>query len=293
LVGLALALMAGSASASESQTANIDGLQRSWLVHLPPAYKAGEPMPLLIVYHGRGSSAARMEDKFGLDAAADKAGFIAVYPQGVDRSWAAGIGTDADKDGVDDVAFTAALLDKLEAEYSIDQRHVVLAGFSNGAHMVQLLGCRLADRISAIVPVSGTLASGLSPGCKPARPVTVIEFHGSADPIDPYGGGPVGYHATGDAQPVDQGIEDWAQRDGCQVRSSVKQVPSDGDPMTAIQRDYLGCPVGTMVRLYRIEGAGHVWPGGPQYLPQRYIGKATKAVDADELIGQLLGGQLK
>jgi polyhydroxybutyrate depolymerase len=279
--------------ASDTESADIGGRTRQWHVHLPPGYKAGKAVPLLIVYHGRGGTAASMEDRFGLDPVTDREGFIAVYPEGVDRSWAAGVGTDADQAGVDDVAFTTALLDKLEQEYSIDTHHVVLAGFSNGAHMVHLLGCRLADRISAIVPVSGTLATQLSPGCRPARPLSVIEFHGTADPIDPYAGGPTGYRHTGSAESVDQGLEDWARRDGCSARSAMQQLPGNGDPFTVIQQDYLACPAGTVMRLYKITGAGHVWPGGPQYLPARYIGKATRAVDASSIIGDIVMGQLK
>ena len=38
--------------------------------------------------------------------------------------------------------------------------------------------------------------------------------------------------------------------------------------------------------LHRIEGAGHVWPGGPQYLPARVIGKGAPGLDAT---GVLLG----
>lgn len=273
-------------AASASESATVDGRVREWLVHLPTAYEAGKPMPLVILYHGNGGSASGMERYAGLDAVADKLGFIVVYPSGYRRSWAAGLDTAADEAGVDDVTFTVALLDKLEKEYAIDGRHIVLAGFSNGSHMVELLGCRLADRITAIVPVSGTLASGFAADCKPARPISVIEFHGTGDPIDPYRGGPVGFPKRGSGEPVDQGIAEWAARDRCQAKPEEK-VLRGADPVTIRQRDFLGCADSVEVRLYRLEGAGHVWPGSGQYLPERFIGRATQAIDASAVIGEL------
>jgi polyhydroxybutyrate depolymerase len=38
------------------------------------------------------------------------------------------------------------------------------------------------------------------------------------------------------------------------------------------------------VILYTIEGGGHTWPGGLQYLPERIIGKTSKDLDANQLI---------
>jgi poly(3-hydroxybutyrate) depolymerase len=34
------------------------------------------------------------------------------------------------------------------------------------------------------------------------------------------------------------------------------------------------------VELYRIDGGGHGWPGGPQFLPARVIGPIPRAQDA-------------
>jgi polyhydroxybutyrate depolymerase len=34
------------------------------------------------------------------------------------------------------------------------------------------------------------------------------------------------------------------------------------------------------VVLYRVEGGGHTWPGGGQYLPARIIGPVARTLDA-------------
>lgn len=269
------------ASGDLAQTAVVDGRSRHWLVHVPPSYRAGHAVPLVIAFHGRYSSPEKMVHLTGLDRVADRDGFIVAYPAGVDRSWAAEVDSPADKAGVDDVAFTRALLDRLQAEYSIDSHRVVLTGFSNGAHLVQLLGCRLADRVAAIVPVSGTLAPSAAAGCHPARALSVIEFHGTGDPIDPFDGGRIRVPGGGGVLPVPVTMADWAGWNRC---GAARRDSAGGAGL--IRRDYPDCAGGARVVLYEITGGGHTWPGGPQYLPQFLVGKASHAVDASEIIGQ-------
>jgi polyhydroxybutyrate depolymerase len=38
------------------------------------------------------------------------------------------------------------------------------------------------------------------------------------------------------------------------------------------------------VILIRLEGGGHTWPGGSQYLPERLIGPVCRDFDGTELI---------
>src|SRR5262249_39596228 len=89
-----------------------------------------------------------------------------------------------------DLAFLGELLDHLESTLCLDTGKVFSTGMSNGAQMSSLLACRMPDRITAIAPVSGV--EFLEP-CE-GRPVPVLAFHGSDDPILPYTGG--GLNAT-------------------------------------------------------------------------------------------------
>lgn len=284
-----LATTACAATQDLSQSATIDGQTRQWLVHLPPGYHAGNAVPLVVAFHGHGSSAAKMARMTRLDTVADKLDFIVVYAQGVDRSWAAGVNSPADQKGVDDVAFAGALLDRLEREYTINPSRIVFTGFSNGAHLVQRLGCRMAARLYAIVPVSGTLASSLQPGCHPARPLTVVAFHGTADPIDPYAGGHIRLPGGGAVLPVAVTIADWAQWDGC----APKPHTTIGKAAGAIHLDridWAGCRDEVRVTLYRIVDGGHTWPGGPQYFPRFIIGNATHVINASDVVGEIAAG---
>jgi polyhydroxybutyrate depolymerase len=44
------------------------------------------------------------------------------------------------------------------------------------------------------------------------------------------------------------------------------------------------CKEGTEVILYTVEGGGHTWPGGWQYLPEKIVGKTSRDTDANEVI---------
>jgi polyhydroxybutyrate depolymerase len=124
----------------------------------------------------------------GLNAKADQAGVLAVYPDGTGSRcsyfWNAGdCCGPAVWDGVDDVAFFDALLDDLAGAYSIDRQRVLATGMSNGAMMAYRLAAELSDRIAAIAPVAGRMATE---GCRPRRPVPVLHFHGTTDEFIPF-----------------------------------------------------------------------------------------------------------
>jgi len=42
------------------------------------------------------------------------------------------------------------------------------------------------------------------------------------------------------------------------------------------------------VVLYRIEGGGHGWPGGPQFLPVRPIGPIPRHLDATDILLEMV-----
>jgi polyhydroxybutyrate depolymerase len=58
--------------------------------------------------------------------------------------------------------------------------------------------------------------------------------------------------------------------------------PKDGTRVT--RKAYMNSTDGTEVVLYSVNGGGHTWPGGVQYLPSWIIGKTSKDFDANEVI---------
>lgn len=238
------------------------GRKREFLLHIPPQYVPGKPMPLLLSFHGRKGTPEQQAGMTGFHELADREGFLVVEPAGVEKSWNVGICCDkAHELGVDDIGFVKKLLDELSARLAVDSKRIYATGFSNGARMANQLGCELSDRIAAIAPIAGPLTS-LS--CQISRPVPVFSFHGTADGCIPYKGG-YGREHDIDNPPIEKMILDWAKRDGCEEKPLVS-FPEKGFRQWRFQK------CGGDVVFYSTEGAGHIWPGAKPYLFWRICG---------------------
>jgi polyhydroxybutyrate depolymerase len=286
LVACALAL-APAAHADETRTLDVGGMQRSYLIHLPPGGDRA-PHPLLLVFHGGGGRGKGMVRLTRIEPIADRDGFIVVYPDGIDHHW--NDGRDTIKNKVNDIGFVAALIDSIEHEYPIDRSRVAVAGISNGAIFAERVGCDLADRVGTIAAIAGTLATDYAPSCHPARPVAVLQFDGTTDPIMPYAGGHVadfgGHGEGGNVLSVNDTVAFWSRMDGCAAGLSTRPLPvrTRFDSTRITFSDSGICRDGSSVRLYSIEGGGHTWPGGMQYLPRFIIGRTTRQIDASDII---------
>jgi polyhydroxybutyrate depolymerase len=223
------------------RTLNVQGNDRTYRVVRPPAPAAGKPLPLVLVLHGSFSTAEDAAEQTGFDSVSVQAQAIVVYPNADSGRWdATGYGS------IDDVFFIRALIDQLEADYQIDSARVYATGYSNGADMTYRLACQLADRISAVAPVSGT--NGTT-NCRPARPISVVAFHGTADSNSRYDGDPgIGVLAF----PAE--FERWQRLNGC------TGTPGLQDSGTLVIRSATTCKEGTGVAYYTLVDVGHEWP---------------------------------
>jgi polyhydroxybutyrate depolymerase len=57
-----------------------------------------------------------------------------------------------------------------------------------------------------------------------------------------------------------------------------------GDGTRVAVETHEPCAEGTAVVLYRIEGGGHTWPEGSQFLPRVMIGRVTHDIDGTRAI---------
>jgi len=262
------------------------GRERSYIVHVPPT--TGAPLPVVLSFHGAGANGHAQQGWVGLDRLADQDGFLAVYPNGTGRFgrflfWNAGTccGYAQDND-VDDVGFTRALLDDLATRVPVDATRVYATGMSNGAMMSYRLALEASDRIAAIAPVGGGMLVA-SPHAPP-RPVPVMHFHSVDDPRAIYGGGvgPLFPFFRRVRHPnIEQVVGEWARYDGCPSESRVVATRRDGEH-TATEIVYGPCREGSEVVLWKLTGAGHVWPGADARYPRWFLGTPTKVVDASE-----------
>jgi polyhydroxybutyrate depolymerase len=256
---------------------------RTFILHLPTARDRNKQVPLVLVLHGHGGRAAGMVQITGFNGLADRNGFVVVYPDGVDETWNDGHFTDPKVLEVDDVGFISALIDGLSASLNIDPKRVYVSGFSNGAVMSNRLGCDLSDKIAAIGYVAGLLGEGVAVNCPPKQHISVVAFHGTADPTAPFNGGP---SAAGIAPSAFQTIGKWAEFEGCAATPTITNEP-DVDPndgTRVMRRTYGGCKNSMSVILYVIENGGHAWPGNTRAPDNSRSGKTSLDIDASQVI---------
>jgi polyhydroxybutyrate depolymerase len=285
------ALAAGPADSTN--TINVNGVQREYLLHVPPGYAKGHPAALLLVLHGGEGEPGATARNTGMSALADREGFLAVYPAGLGRHWNDGrteVGATAD-----DVAFLSAVIDGVAARYDVDRGRVFATGISNGGFMSARLACELSDRVRAIGVVAATMSEALHAACRPQRPVAVVMFSGTEDPLVPYGGGSVRGN-RGKILGVEATASFWAKMNGCNAEPPARSelpVFDSGDPTRVSLARYTGCRPGAEVRLYTIRGGGHTWPGGRPYLPAFVVGKVSRQIDADQVMWEFFRAQAK
>jgi polyhydroxybutyrate depolymerase len=230
--------------------------RRGYRAHVPTGYRPDRPTPAVLLFHGNGGSAGDMEASTGLSELADRNGFLAVYPQGLSVGagqafWASSGRIEL---GVDEVRFTADLLDDLQARFCVDPARVAAAGHSAGGGVAARLACELAGRVAAVAPVAAALFTEPVP-CRPARAVPVLSVHGTADEVLPYGGQGASVASPLALPALPTWLGQWATRDGCPGDPAIFL---DTPEVTGFR--WTGCRDGTEVIHYRINGGGHEAP---------------------------------
>jgi polyhydroxybutyrate depolymerase len=282
-----------SSSRNIQETIICKGLERTYILHFSTTLNKAGFYPLVIALHGGGGDAKGMvrltEGKF--DSLADRDGFIIAYPNGIDKHWNDGrredeTGYSTQEMKIDDIGFISDLIDKLVRERNADPLHVYITGMSNGAMMTYRCGCELSEKITAIAPVAGNIPDNLIYSCKPGRPVSLLAINNTKDPLMPFSGGevtgPFGKKKIGKVLSAKESIGFWIIFNGCKSKAVISDLP-DIDPKdgTRIQlRIFNGGKNNTEVQFYAIEGGGHTWPGGYQYLGEWIIGKTSRDMDA-------------
>lgn len=230
---------------------SVGALTRDYRLHVPSTYQPRLKTALVLSFHGHGSTAVLQEQRTGLSHLADLRHFITVYPQGaIGPDGQTGWNTGRRKDpSVDDVSFVDHLITALQRSLCIDPQRIYAAGYSNGGGMTAILACEFSSRIAAFAPVAGDYYPQPG-GCHPNHPASLLEIHGTADAVNPYGGSAaLRYPAVG------AWLAAWAQRDGC-VQEPIVTTVGQGVTM----EEWLGCKGDAVILHYRLSGVGHVWP---------------------------------
>lgn len=271
------------------ETIKVDGFKRTYRVYTPENYDPTKTYPIVFVIHGRFGT-GRNVDKFTIfDHAADANGMIAVYPDGFKKSWVddRNAGPAADK-GVNDINFFNALLDRLIADYPIDENRVYACGMSNGGFMSVSMACHMSDRIAAVAAVTGNMAPNPDSYCSDGSPTGVLLIGGVADEISPYYGGQIAEDS--EALGFPDAFDFWVNKNNCidAVQDSVwvDMVPDDGTSI--VTHTHVNCDSSVQTILYEIQGMGHTWPGGNRAFKEKTTGKQSLEIDASMVIAEFL-----
>jgi polyhydroxybutyrate depolymerase len=267
------------------RTIDVAGLRRTYRIHIPKTYDPTRPTPIVLAFHGATDNIDFLEAHCQLDDKSESAGFIVVYPEVADPSSPDTLhfNTSSPPDGIDhpdDVAFTAKLLDDLATVVNVDRNRVFATGISNGGMMCYRLAAELSDRIAAIAPIAATM--GL-PEAHPKRPVPIIAFHGTADPIIPFENPDVlGQSSdTPTIRSAMETIEIWTAIDGCPADPRTERLPTTVHDGTSVTRQtYVPGKAGAEIILYIIRNGGHTWPGTPAYKAD--LGLSSQNISAND-----------
>jgi len=139
--------------------------------------------------------------------------------------------------------------------------------------MTFMLSCTLADRIAAF----GMVATPVVPWswCKNPSPAPMLAFHGTADRYAPYARG-TNFLTKEPLQSLQAWLTRWGERNRCSG-GAVTTQPAAGVTL----RGYDTCADGTAARLYTMQGASHIWPGGRK-LAEFGTGPYSSAINATD-----------
>jgi len=270
------------------QTIKVGNTTREYILQVPAGLESSNKIPLILVFHGGGGRASSMPRFSGFDILAQDPHnlFIAAYPEALNKSW-----NDSRRlSPADDVEFIRGLIEKLQNDLPVDPHRVYATGISNGGFFSSRLACDLSDKIAAIASVAATMPTTLSGNCHPARPISVLYLNGTKDPLVPVNGGPVGANLglhRGECISLADAVNFWTKWDQTATMAQISRIPDKTEDGTHVTKEvYAAGRDGTEVVVYRIEGGGHTWPGGSQYLPKMIVGKVTHQIDgAQEIWG--------
>ena len=279
---------------TETEFINFEGYKRSFKIYIPANYSDSINYPLVFILHGGGGTAKGLirSTYARFNKLADLENFIAVYPNGVEKSWNDGardtIGT-ARKLNINDVGFFEEMIEKLQSKFSVDNNKIFACGISNGGFMVQRLAYELSDKIKGIGVVAANLSEVQSEKPFPKNPVPIIFINGTDDPIVPYFGGQITVFKTkrGKVLSVEKSINIWKGINECteETNNTTFANRNKKDNCTATKTEWIN-PDNSKIKVTEIKiiNGGHSWPGTKQNIPKWLVGNTNRDINGcDEI----------
>ncbi len=229
---------------------NVDGKNRTFIMHVPSQYKGDKAVPLVVDYHPIGGSGQGQLSGTTYKSLTDQEGVISLYPDGTSGKSMMGAGWNVGPccSFDDDVKFSREMIKAVEEKVCIDTKRVYATGFSMGGGMSNHVACYMSDVYAAVAPAAMDLNKTNSATCNPERPISIIMFRGTSDGVCRYQGGDSGFNDGLNFLGAEGNFKFWAEKNGC-----------TGSPTTNKDgcQEYSSCKDGTKVVLCTKQGGGH------------------------------------
>jgi poly(hydroxyalkanoate) depolymerase family esterase len=261
-----------------------------YFVYTPLNYRAGKPVPLIVMLHGCTQTAEEFATSTRMNELAEQHHFIVVYPQQTSKNnrshcwnWFKSSNQVRDHEEPAIIAGIVREIKQRKTGWTIDPRRIYAAGLSAGGAMTAILGTTYPELFAAIGVHSGLeyrAATNMMEGLKAmrgggpdplkqgevayaamgsvARVVPVIAFHGTHDRVvNPVNG--------------DELVQQWmhTNRLASQGRYTAKiDEPSHIETgrahggHTYVVHKWADTRGREVQEYWRIDGMGHGWSGG-------------------------------
>lgn len=250
----------------------VDTTTRWYTLVIPTGYDHVQKRPLVLAFHPGNANMAEFYNALkGFRDMAEAENWLMVFPNGRNTTdnrtgeclWNAvhccGL---AYTQNVDDVGFVRELIEKLQAEYRIDENRIYATGRSNGGMLVHRLGADLANTFAAIAPfsasVGGTNRDNPEQIVEPTQPLPILLMHGLNDHSVRYHGGVGGDSLRNDLS-FRISTMVWVENNGCDS-TVVDTTILESDKGRTWIATFQSCPQGADVVSITVENSGHQLP---------------------------------
>jgi polyhydroxybutyrate depolymerase len=280
----------------------VGGVERWYRVYAPQTL--ARHAAVVVVLHG-GTESMRTLFKEKHDGGqwlklADREGVLLVVPNGVNghsgdahgdrQNWNDLRGKAAEvQSQADDVGFIRALLGRIGTEHDIDPRRIYVTGVSNGGMMTYRLLIEMPERFAAGAAFVAHLPRETDRLRPPARPVPLMMWSGTSDPVMKFDGGEI-TGGRGDMRSARDTVAWWLAANRADANGVRVELLPDADPDDGCRIEkssYPALPGGAPVTFYRAEGGGHGMPSTAAttegFLRKRLIGPTCKDAEGAEL----------
>lgn len=265
------------------------GQERVFQYFIPSTYTGKDKVSVVVDFHGSNGLGGEQLDRSEWERVAEREGFIAIGAQGATPAKRAGyFGWNVpgvSDSTVDDIAYIDDVLRTVKENFCVDDKRFFATGYSGGARLISQYLCDGHTGFAAAGLVVG-LRAGYpkkqgetwvpdETTCKPARPFSLIAFAGLQDKVNPVAGQGQPYWGYG----ADVALARWVAMNEC------KTPPNQTKTGAVEKTEYGACAAGTRLVSYRIDNAGHTWPGSTALLKvQNLTGRVSFDINATDLI---------